>query len=1085
MLRDGDPRWRNGRVRRLERDLGLDGIFERLFACEIRHAEVRPQSLRSDNVLRSIQNGQRDWCVVEVGVLERGEPAVAGVPDGFELKAALLQCGDGRFPPAVGAGRYVGFSGFEIERHVLHVAQFDEIRGRARTGPRAAHPCGEAVELCLHAEFGTHGRGLLLFHRACPQLGQAFLGDVECRSHERARRVLSRLGLRRGLRFFSLNGWRDLLCAFDLGFRFQLGESNPVRVVSNGAVTADLKFPVGVPGFLRFRRFGAALLVCSSDLPDFRCRRANDNALLFFLHREDDRVLQASFARARRFSRRRILRRNLDALARDAANVRAPKSRARLIIRFNSVTLRSARRQTSTDQVVARTWRAGQRARRGRADAAAEDPSSDSLEGPVFTIGVNDTNPSEKGVTYMLIVLSSKVDIKQPKEIATAIKEALVPNPQFPVPALGNFTASSDGVLQFNNAVAKFQFKQGVPGFKAGAPIIISAANGARVVAVRTGKTDVKTIVTLVRLSILADTNRDGVITDDDIQGKSNPVDYLKNGALLMVNCGQTGTHAKSSETNMDDDIINGKDDVKNLSELRIELPKISDTFYKYNKVLLTVDKGPEAISDANQLSRVFHIPSDAAEPVLQLEESGHVEKKLGDAKMLLGPNQKNLSVDVTDILKDGKKHILLAEGLKFGEQVKYTLTVVENTAAQAPTFPQSAFTSSVVLLCVPFIAIPNTQPIATDVQFNFFYSDWAHNGEQFHDSIQENIINNKKLAKGVIKAKANGEEDFSQDRTIIGFCRKISKDPSKESVLHVFGRLNGLGEWDKEQLSANSGWYFISAQAGDEGGAYGVLPPIKNDTAHPYGYIMTTRANTTAVKFFLRQKVQTLSSNALVTLDPSGIGVGHIDEIATVVPLDNKGGFTMFVSANYGANSASQVINAVAPGTTFDGPGSVINFKTYKDAQAAIVATTDLGKELTLVDSVYTKIVSTLSTAPISASVTRTPVLIRNPPAIQQGMFVKESQLTHDYNNSQPIVFPGSSGDLVFFYPANAGAGATIGGPGLPDFDEKFKSIIAGTNSYKPDFIIPILVDASGPYAGGGELHCLTNVVREPLKKH
>uniref|UniRef100_A0A8D0DZY5 protein-arginine deiminase n=1 Tax=Salvator merianae TaxID=96440 RepID=A0A8D0DZY5_SALMN len=341
-------------------------------------------------------------------------------------------------------------------------------------------------------------------------------------------------------------------------------------------------------------------------------------------------------------------------------------------------------------------------------------------------------------------------------------------------------------------------------------------------------------------------------------------------GAVLLVNCDRDGP----SSGNMD----NAYPSVRSYADLQ-----------DLSKVVLNTH-GPASISQTHQL--VLHISMFDAAKVRVFHANG--SNSLSSYEHVLGVEKLSYTVNCVD----GKaQHVFFVEGLAFPDAdfqglISLHATLLEYSTQHSPATP--VFTDTVVFRVAPWIMTPNTRkPL-----------------EVFVCSIVEGYNTNEKFLEGVKalakKAKCklticpeveNRGDRWIQDEMEFGYVEAPHKS---FPVVFDSPRNRGLKEFPfKRILGPDFGYVTREPRNGrvsslDSFGNLDVSPPVTvKGKEYPLGRILIgscfpgsgNRRMTSVVRDFLyAQKVQ-----SPVELYSDWLTVGHVDEFLSFVPAPDR----------------------------------------------------------------------------------------------------------------------------------------------------------------------------------------------------
>lgn len=386
--------------------------------------------------------------------------------------------------------------------------------------------------------------------------------------------------------------------------------------------------------------------------------------------------------------------------------------------------------------------------------------------------------------------------------------------------------------------------------------------------------------ITCMAVSLDADTRRTGKVTINAAKKQTKWTwGPQGEGAVLLVNCDRDGP----SSGNMDnaDPTVQSYADLQDMSLL-----------------MLTTD-GPAGIFDNHKL--VLHVsPFDAAK-VRVFQANGN--DSVSSYEHVLGSDKLSYTVKC----RDGKaKHSFYAEGLAFPDAdfaglISLHATLLEQPNENSPATP--VFTDTVVFRMAPWVMTPNTQkPL-----------------EIFVCSIEKGFNNNQKFLKAVkaLAKKANCKlricpevdnrgDRWIQDEMEFGYVEAPNKT---FPVVFDSPRNRGLKEFPfKKILGPDFGYVTREPKNGrvsslDSFGNLDVSPPVTvKGKEYPLGRILIgssfpgsgDRKMARVIRDFLyAQKVQ-----PPVELYSDWLTVGHVDEFLSFVPAPDRKGFRLLLAS-------------------------------------------------------------------------------------------------------------------------------------------------------------------------------------------
>ncbi|XP_066493416.1 protein-arginine deiminase type-3-like [Tiliqua scincoides] len=385
--------------------------------------------------------------------------------------------------------------------------------------------------------------------------------------------------------------------------------------------------------------------------------------------------------------------------------------------------------------------------------------------------------------------------------------------------------------------------------------------------------------ITCIAISLDADTRRTGMVATNATKKTKWTWGPQGEGAVLLVNCDRDGP----SSGNMD----NAYPTVQSHADLQ-----------DMSLMILTI-QGPVGIFDNHKL--LLHVSMFDAAKVRVFQANGN--ESPSSYEHVLGSDKLSYAVKCTD----GKaKHSFFVEGLAFPDAdfaglISLHATLLEHSAQSSPATP--VFTDTVVFRVAPWLMTPNTQkPL-----------------EIFVCSIEKGRNNNQKFLEAVkvLAKKANCElricpevdnrgDRWIQDEMEFGYVEAPTKS---FPVVFDSPRNRGLKEFPfKKILGPDFGYVTREPKNGrvsslDSFGNLDVSPPVTvRGKEYPLGRILIgssfpgsgNRKMTRIVRDFLyAQKVQ-----PPVELYSDWLTVGHVDEFLSFVPAPDRKGFRLLLAS-------------------------------------------------------------------------------------------------------------------------------------------------------------------------------------------
>ncbi|XP_007424281.2 protein-arginine deiminase type-1 isoform X2 [Python bivittatus] len=385
--------------------------------------------------------------------------------------------------------------------------------------------------------------------------------------------------------------------------------------------------------------------------------------------------------------------------------------------------------------------------------------------------------------------------------------------------------------------------------------------------------------ITCVALSLDADTSRTGTVESYATNKTKWTWGPHGEGAVLLVNCDRDGP----SSGNVDHayPYVRSHADLQDLSLVILNINSPAGIFDNH-KLILHI-----SMFDAAKV-RVFHAAGNSS--------VSHYEHILGSDKF-------SYAVEPTD----GKgQHMFYVEGLAFPDTdfnglVSLNATLLEQTNRTSPATP--VFTDTVVFHVAPWLMTPNTQkPLEI---FVCSIEKGENSNKKFLEAIK--LLARKASCKLTICPEVENRGDrWIQDEMEFGYV----ESPHKSfPVVFDSPRNRGLKEFPfKKILGPDFGYVTREPKNGrvsslDSFGNLDVSPPVTvKGKDYPLGRILLgssfpgsgNRKMAKVVRDFLyAQKVQ-----CPVELYSDWLTVGHVDEFLSFVPAPGKKGFRLLLAS-------------------------------------------------------------------------------------------------------------------------------------------------------------------------------------------
>ncbi|XP_070615552.1 protein-arginine deiminase type-1-like [Erythrolamprus reginae] len=385
--------------------------------------------------------------------------------------------------------------------------------------------------------------------------------------------------------------------------------------------------------------------------------------------------------------------------------------------------------------------------------------------------------------------------------------------------------------------------------------------------------------ITCIALSLDADTNRTGTVQSYTTNKTKWTWGPEGEGAILLVNCDRDGP----SYGNMDHTYpyVRSHADLQDLSLVILNINSPAGIFDNH-KLILHI-----SMFDAAKV-RVFHADENTS--------VSHYENILGSDKL-------SYTVQPTE----GRgQHTFYMEGLTFPDGdfnglVSLNATLLEQTSSTSPATP--VFTDTVVFHVAPWLMTPNTQrPLEI---FVCSIEKGIHSNGNFLEAIK--LLARKANCKLTICPEIEHRGDrWIQDEMEFGY---VEAPHQSFPVVFDSPRNRGLKEFPfKKILGPDFGYVTREPKNGrvsslDSFGNLDVSPPVSvKGRDYSLGRILIGssfpgsghRKMTKVVRDFLyAQKVQ-----APVELYSDWLTVGHVDEFLSFVPAPDKKGFRLLLAS-------------------------------------------------------------------------------------------------------------------------------------------------------------------------------------------
>jgi hypothetical protein len=525
------------------------------------------------------------------------------------------------------------------------------------------------------------------------------------------------------------------------------------------------------------------------------------------------------------------------------------------------------------------------------------------------------------------------------------------------------------------------------------------------------------------------DVDRNGTIDDNaDDANESAPADFLANrGALVLVNA--DGDVAAPPQRDLDDTQINGASDRLDMSPLHLELER--------------------DLAAGEHLFLVAANVDDNETPWLHVMDP----LKAGNDQTLVGRTRREQQLDDLQVapgetlFPGGRRRRydrFLVEGLRFAKQVAIWLEIRQG---------QQVVARDVVRIrnC-PWLANNNTQPLAN-------LANWG---------IPANLVNSDghRFARnhGTTMLRAGGR-GFVQDTTEWGFQVRRQIPPNTSRSMIVALRLyNPENDAHPEErfLNANVGVYglgtderYFQNASGDQGGNLECLPP---SNSHPFGRIVYGDGMSAQLRAFLeRQSAQVPA----VVLEISRLQLAHVDEVVAIVPTGG-GWFAAMPDWNLARGVLAAARDVTHNVAAVEGPtyGDVL---TWLNSDGGAPTDRSYGDQLVALQGVMRAAGATVLPLP--------GLFLNRRGGVATGGVGRQCSFPRNPANSQPT----NPGTLVVTLPPEETTAAGVDRDSR--FLEEWRRLLraAGVARVEPE-------EVPNGWWHGGEAHCVSNTIREPI---
>ena len=397
--------------------------------------------------------------------------------------------------------------------------------------------------------------------------------------------------------------------------------------------------------------------------------------------------------------------------------------------------------------------------------------------------------------------------------------------------------------------------------------------------------------VTLTPLEILADTNRDGTITNDDRAGKDAWTQ--ERGAIYAVNFDRDGnlTHhgrpvadsvmwwEEEGVPEHEDWKINGEADRNDITPIRVTVPEMPEGAKVY-----LVAKGAECVRSMHLYSRIkadglaiWGGFTDAGKPWTDDDDNPldiEISKWLKPVDGESGDDASNEKIRAGDY--EFGVEGLLFRGMKvadgtlnggFGGYLEFSLEV------QFPDESERNTIGSVKMKVAPFLLTHNDRP--TD---QVFVQAIPLTGLA---EPSEDPQNPTPVMPKAARLDTNVVNQWMQDHVEIGYTQRPGGPVTVMTLACPYAR--GMAEWARDQLLANGKGVFalssnLEGSTGDFGGNIELTHPQTNASLGKI--IVGNNASVKLRNFFIAQEEQ-----PLVAVNVDFADVAHVDEVLSFGP--------------------------------------------------------------------------------------------------------------------------------------------------------------------------------------------------------
>ncbi|XP_015268053.1 PREDICTED: protein-arginine deiminase type-1-like [Gekko japonicus] len=392
--------------------------------------------------------------------------------------------------------------------------------------------------------------------------------------------------------------------------------------------------------------------------------------------------------------------------------------------------------------------------------------------------------------------------------------------------------------------------------------------------------------LTFVAISLNADTNRNGVVQTNSTNKKKWTWGPNGKGAVLLVNCDRDGP----SFGNMDSAYshVRSQEDLQDMSLVILTTEGPAGVFENH-KLLLQV-----SVSDASKL-RVFHDGGNAS---------------LSSYKPVLGPDKLSYTVDVSGGGKQQRSFFV--EGLAFPDAGFEGLLYLNATLLEASgqnSLDTPVFSDTVVFRVAPWIMTPNTmKPLEV---FVCSFEKQSLPNKSFVEAVRT-LAKEANCKLTVCPKEENWGDQWIQDEMEFGYMEAPHK---LFPVVFDSPRNRDLDAYVKKFLGPDFGYVTREPKNQsdvsdlDSFGNLDVSPPVTVEgKEYPLGRILIgnslpgalegagSRKMSQVVRDFLyAQKVQ-----SPVELYSDWLSVGHVDEFLTFVPAPDRKGFRLLLASPF-----------------------------------------------------------------------------------------------------------------------------------------------------------------------------------------